>query len=485
LNEEGRYSGIARFARAHRRPIVIGAVVLVLGLGALVYWLLGRGKESTDDAQINGHMVLVTARVASHVRLVRVDDTDRVNKGELLVELDRRDLIQALDRAQADLASQIAQAAAAISQVSITQHTAPSNAGQAAAGTSIARQGVVTAGAQVASAEAQVVSAEAAVRAAREESRSAETNVEAATAQVKSAQQNVNVAQADVVAAKSNAETQAREATRYQYMYKQGAVSRQQYESVANVNTSAQSALRSAQSRLEAANVAVEQAISHRSGAQALQARAESMVTSSLAALTQARANVRGARAGLQQAQSKLNQAQATEFGTQTVPQQISASMAQQRSSAAKIAQAQAAVRTARLNLSYTRVKAPVTGEVVGRNVNPGQYVQPGQALLAVVPLNDVWVTANFKETQIEHMKPGQRADIDVDTYPGMHFRGKVRGIGAASGERLSLLPPQNATGNFVKVVQRIPVRIVFDQPIPRGVVFRVGQNVIATVYVR
>jgi membrane fusion protein, multidrug efflux system len=126
-----------------------------------------------------------------------------------------------------------------------------------------------------------------------------------------------------------------------------------------------------------------------------------------------------------------------------------------------------------------------VTGEAVSRNVNPGQYVQPGQALMAVVPLNDVWVTANFKETQIRGMKPGQRADIEVDTYSGRHFRGRVRGIGAASGEKLSLLPPENATGNFVKVVQRIPVRIVFDQPIPKGVVFRPGQNVIATVHVR
>ncbi len=225
--------------------------------------------------------------------------------------------------------------------------------------------------------------------------------------------------------------------------------------------------------------------MSHRAGAEALLARANSLVTTSSAALTQARENVRASQAMLEQARSKLTQAEAAEFGTKTVPQQISASEAQKRSSAAKIAQSQAAVRTARLNLSYTAVKAPVIGEVVSRNVNPGQYVQPGQALLAVVPLNDVWITANFKETQIRDMKPGQRADVEVDTYSGKHFRGRVRGIGAASGEKLSLLPPENATGNFVKVVQRIPVRIVLDQPIPRSVVFRPGQNVIVTVYTR
>ena len=148
-------------------------------------------------------------------------------------------------------------------------------------------------------------------------------------------------------------------------------------------------------------------------------------------------------------------------------------------------AKSYADVRAAQLNLSYTSIKAPVTGEVVSRNVNPGQYVEPGQSLMAVVPLNDVWITANFKETQIRRMRPGQRADVVVDTYSGRYFHGRVKGIGAASGEMLSLLPPQNATGNFVKVVQRIPVRIIFDQPVPEGIVFRPGQNVVVTVYLR
>lgn len=485
MNEQSHRLQIAHFATAHRGPVIIGAIAALLAAAALAYWLFTRGRESTDDAQINGHMVIVTARVAGHVRFVNVDDTDRVAAGQLLVQLDRRDLMQTLERAQADLASQIAQAAAAVSQVSITQHTAPSAAEQAAAGTSIAQQGVITAEMQFASAEAQVVSAEAAVRAAREAAASARTDLEAATAQVKSAREAVNIAEADVVAARSNAETQAREEARYRYMLQQGAVSRQQYDNVANANTAAQSALRSAQSNLENARAGVERAIAHQSGARALLARANSLVTSSSAALTQAHANVRASRALFEQARSRLTQAQAAEYGARTVPQQISASEAQKKAAAARIAQSQAAVRSARLSLSYTSVRAPVAGEIVSRNVNPGQYVQPGQALLAIVPLNDVWVTANFKETQIRYMKPGQRADIQVDTYSGRHFRGRVKGIGAASGEKLSLLPPENATGNFVKVVQRIPVRIVFDQPIPKDVVFRPGQNVVVTVYTR
>lgn len=485
VNEQSQQSQIARLAAARRGPIIVGGVVVLLTAAVLVYWLATRGQESTDDAQVNGHMVIVTARVAGHVRFVTVDDTDQVSVGQLLVQLDRRDLLQSLERAQADLASQIAQTAAAISQVSITRHTAPSAAEQAAAGTSIAQQDVITAEMQVASAEAQVVSAEAAVRAAQEAAASARTDLEAATAQVKSARQAVNVAEADVVAAKSNAETQSREEARYKYMLQQGAVSRQQYDNVANVNTAAQSALRSAQSNLDNAKAGVEQAVARESGARALLARANSLVTSSSAALTQARANVRASRALFEQARSRVVQAQAAEYAASTVPQQISASEAQKKAAAARIAQSRAAVRSAQLSLSYTSIKAPVAGEVVSRNVNPGQYVQPGQALLAIVPLNDVWVTANFKETQIRGMRPGQRVDIRVDTYSGRCFRGTVKGIGAASGEKLSLLPPENATGNFVKVVQRIPVRIVFDQPIPDDVVFRPGQNVVVTVYTR
>jgi membrane fusion protein (multidrug efflux system) len=140
-------------------------------------------------------------------------------------------------------------------------------------------------------------------------------------------------------------------------------------------------------------------------------------------------------------------------------------------------------LRTARLQLSYTRIAAPVDGQVSQKSVEPGQYLQPGQALMAIVSIKQAWVVANFKETQIEHMRRGQRADVEVDTYPGHVLRGKIDSIGAATGAKFSLLPPENATGNFVKVVQRIPVKIVLDRPLPRGVSLRPGQNVVATVH--
>jgi membrane fusion protein (multidrug efflux system) len=147
----------------------------------------------------------------------------------------------------------------------------------------------------------------------------------------------------------------------------------------------------------------------------------------------------------------------------------------------AKVEQARAAVEAAELNLSYTEITAPVDGVATHKQVEPGQIVQAGQGLLVVVPLQNVWVTANFKETQLKNMKPGQKAEVKVDTY-GKTFSGRVDSIAGATGSVLSLLPPENATGNYVKVVQRIPVKIVLD-PIPSGkAVLRPGMNVDATV---
>lgn len=484
MNEQAQPTTQSRFAR-YRRAIMLGGIVLLLLVAALIYWGLTRGKESTDDAQINSHLVAITARVSGNVQTITVDDTDKVKAGDLLVQIDARDYLQALHKSQADFAAQTAQTAAAEHQTSVTSKTAPSTLGQAAAATRIAGQGVEAAQSGVVSAEAQATSAEAGVRAAREQASAAQADVEAAQAQIENAQQGIQAAQADVEAAESESKTQTAELNRYKYLTKTGAAAQEQLDIQQNKYNADQAALRASQSRLISARASVNQAKARQAGAQALLARANSQVAAQVAALAQARAGVRSARVALAQAQDRLSQAIAAQSGTETVPQQIGISEAQRRAAAAKIAQAAADIRTARLNLSYTSIRAPMSGEIANRSVQLGQHVASGQALMSIIPLHNVWVVANFKETQIEHMRRGQRADITVDTYPGQTFRGKVQGIGAATGEITSLLPPQNATGNFVKVVQRIPVRIVFDQNIPKGVVFRPGQNVIATVYTR
>ncbi len=147
--------------------------------------------------------------------------------------------------------------------------------------------------------------------------------------------------------------------------------------------------------------------------------------------------------------------------------------------------QAKAALRQAQLNVEYTFITASVSGIVAKKDVETGQVVQPGQPLMAVVPLEDIWVTANFKETQMRHMKPGQPAVISVDAYGGRAYKGRVESIAAATGARFSLLPPENATGNYVKVVQRIPVKISIDKGQDPQHLLRPGMSVYTTVRVR
>jgi membrane fusion protein (multidrug efflux system) len=209
------------------------------------------------------------------------------------------------------------------------------------------------------------------------------------------------------------------------------------------------------------------------------------------AAVDSARSQVAEAEAGLRVAESKLAQAQASEQRAhadmetaQTGPSQITATKARASAAEAKAQQMRAALAQAELNLKYATVTAPVRGVVSKKGVNVGQVVAAGQPLFAIVQLDDVWVTANYKETQLKEMRPGQRAVISVDAY-GREYKGKVDSISGATGARFSLLPPENATGNFVKVVQRVPVKIVLDPGQDPDHLLRPGMSVTPTVYLK
>jgi membrane fusion protein (multidrug efflux system) len=180
-------------------------------------------------------------------------------------------------------------------------------------------------------------------------------------------------------------------------------------------------------------------------------------------------------------AKAKIEQARASVEQARANHKQVSIRQADALAAEAAVAQAKANLEAAELQLSYTTIVAPIDGVVTKKSVESGQVVQPGQGLLVLIPLHDVWVTANFKETQLEKVRPGQKAEIDVDMY-GETFTGHVDSIAGATGSRLSLLPPENATGNFVKVVQRIPVKIVLDPIPPEKAVLRPGMNVVATI---
>jgi membrane fusion protein (multidrug efflux system) len=204
---------------------------------------------------------------------------------------------------------------------------------------------------------------------------------------------------------------------------------------------------------------------------------------SSIAAVAAAHANEAAAQQFVQQAQSRAVQADANHQSAETGPQQVSSTRARVRSAIADVEQKRALLEQAKLNLQYTKIVAPVTGEV-NKTVVVGLNVQPGQQLLTLVPLDEVWVTANFKETQLKRMRIGLKAEIHVDST-GQTLKGHVDSIGGATGPLFSLFPPQNATGNYVKIVQRIPVKIILEPGENRDRQLRPGMNVVPDVYLQ
>ena len=263
----------------------------------------------------------------------------------------------------------------------------------------------------------------------------------AAKARLKTAEANVRVAEA-------NANKTAQDLERYKTLVARDDIPRQQYE----------------------------QAVADAEAARA-------SVDAQKAAVTEAQQNILAAEKSVDQARARVSQADATVEGAMTGPQQVKSSEARAQAAAAKVAQKRAEVEQAELNLKYTTISAPATGIVARRSVDVGQYVEPGQLLLAIVDLSKVWVVANFKETQLKDMKVGQRVDIAVDAN-GRTYTGHIESLAGASGARFSLLPPENATGNYVKVVQRIPVIIGFDAGQNNDLVLRPGMSVTPTVHV-
>jgi membrane fusion protein, multidrug efflux system len=264
--------------------------------------------------------------------------------------------------------------------------------------------------------------------------------------------------------------------------------------------TNANAGIIAAQKHLAAAHAQVEQAeandvkaqddlhrykllVDKREVSQQVYDQAVAAAKSSAAAVAAANANESAAQQFIKQAQSRLGQAEANHKSAETGPQQLSSTRARARAAIADVEEKRALLEQAQLNLQYTKIVAPVDGEV-NKSVVVGLNVQPGQQLLTVVPLEEVWVTANFKETQLRHIRVGQRAEIHVDSS-GRTLKGHVDSIAGATGPLFSLLPPENATGNYVKIVQRVPIKIVLDPGENRDRQLRPGMNVVPDVYLQ
>jgi membrane fusion protein, multidrug efflux system len=399
---ESRYprrSAILGSPRTKLALILTGLVILV---AVFFLWRYLASYESTDDAQIDGHVNAVSARISGHVIKLNVQDNQYVEKGTVLVETDPADYEVAVAQARGEYEDAQAQASAATINIPINN---------------------VSTSSQVSGAQAGVYGAQAGIAMARQQ-------FEAAKSQIAEAEANNTKAQNDLV--------------RYKQLIDKEEISQQQYDQAV---ASAQAAA---------------------------------------ATLQAARASADGYSAQIKQAQSKLEQASADlrTAGNRTETMRFVNARAESAQAIAN--QKKAALDQTLLNLQYTKVTAPVSGAVSNRTVEVGQNVQIGQVMMMIIPLDEsnLWVTANFKETQLKNVRQGQSAEIEVDAT-GRTYKGHVDSIAGASGDRFSLLPAENATGNYVKVVQRIPVKIVFDNGEIKQHELRPGMSVEPKVWIK
>jgi membrane fusion protein (multidrug efflux system) len=411
-------------APRRRRWIVIVAVVALGGAAVLGVSRVRDALryESTDDAFLEGHVVPVSARVDGRVREVLAGDNERVEAGALLVELDPADFQAAVDAAHASLAAAEAARDEAAAQVTVARVTSDAGLARADAEVEVASTVVATAKLALATATARVAEAQGGLAAAR-----------AALDEEKAA-----VGASEAAAARDRTDLERARAT-----FEKGAATREVLDHAIAAAKVSEADLETARRRVAVAEAALAQGEAAVRTAKDAEAEARSRVPQAEAALAVARANRAAAEAG--PATVKLREAQA-------------------RAAEAMVAHARAALDEAELRLGYTRVVAPTAGRVTRKGVEAGQSVETGQTLLLLVP-DEVWVVANFKETQLTRMRVGQPVVLHVDAYPDVTWRGHVDSLQAGTGARFSLLPPENATGNFVKVVQRVPVKIVFDEP--------------------
>jgi membrane fusion protein, multidrug efflux system len=381
-----------------RIGLAIGIVVLLI-VGIFVYRYV-TSFESTDDAQVDGHINSISARISGHVIKLNVQDNQYVQAGTVLLEIDPADYQVAYERAKADFEDSQAAAIAAGVNVPITS---------------------VNTSSQLSATEADVKSAQAGIQMAQQQ-------FQAAKAQLQQAEANNVKAQNDL--------------ERYRQLVDKQEISQQQFDT------------------------------------------AIAAAKASAATVEGARASADAAQQQVTQAQGKLVQAEANFRYANTAPKQVQIIRARATSALAEEQRKKADLDQALLNLQYTKIVAPVNGIVSDRTVEVGQNVSPGQELLKVINLDEVWITANYKETQLRSMRAGQRVTIEVDAN-GRKYDGRVDSEAGASGARFSLLPPENATGNYVKVVQRIPVKIILDPGSNNDHQLRPGMSVIPKVWIR
>ena len=416
------------------RTRLLWALGALAALAAVAYagwaWHYAVHYVSTDDAYVEGTITPVSAKVSGHVAALLVGDNQPVKEGELLLRIDPR-----------DYQARVAQARAAVSM-------AEANLKAARSELPLAREETR---AVIDQARATLEGAVVAVRAS-------ESAVDEARARLESRRAAAAAMRADVTGAQSAQRQAGRELERFRQLLQSELVARRDFDAAEAAYETTSATVEATERRLAQAEREIQQA--------------QAELASRAHAVDQAKQRVAEARAALARAESQLHQ---------VAIKDAAASQAE-----ARLRETQADLAFAELQLQYTEVRTPIDGVVSKRSVEVGQVVQMGQPLLAIVPLHDVWVLANFKETQVARIRPGMRAEVWVDGVPDRAFTGSVNSLSAGTGARFSLLPPENATGNWVKVVQRVPVKILLDaREFGNPHTLRAGMSVIVTIRVR
>lgn len=450
-------------------PKMILGVVLVVALTIGVrYWRFVSTHVSTENAYVTSDVVQIAPQISGTVRSVLVKDNQIVKEGDLIATLDDGTFRAAADQAKANLAVAVAQARGAGVSVNLTEKTGSAQITQAQGGLGQASSGIASAKATVAQAHAALISASA-------NKKRTQAAIAGAQAAVTTARANLASATASLAAYQANYDNAAREARRFATLAKAGADSQDKADQLATAASAAKAAVDSAREQVNAAQAQIEARQADLEAAREQSSAAE-------ASIDQSKAQLNAAQEGIPQAIARQQQARGQLLQANTAPTQVAVSQTGKAQAEAKVEQARAALESALLQLSYCHIYAPVDGRISKKTVEVGEFVQPGSPLMAVIPTENMWVVANFKETQMDALKLGAKALIYVDAFPGQPIEGTIDSVSAGTGSTFALLPPDNATGNFVKVVQRVPVKIALKPGQPHLAQLIAGTSVTAVV---
>lgn len=458
-------------SRRSRMPVyIVGTIVAVFVIGALSWWLYSRQFEKTDDAFIEGNISFITPKVSSHISKIYVEENQFVKKGDLLVELDLREFEAKMQQANALLKTTEAKRAKAVASYGMTRKTSRSVFTQASSGVNSARNNIEQT--RIAS-ESKLTGVEQ----AKLRARTAESTFLQVQSQIPAAEAALEQAKAQIPAAQTRLENAEAEYNRSLQLFDSGDLSRQNLERDRRILSEARAEKITADKQVEIARAQLNALKNQSEVEKARTAEARNSITSAENDYRQSVSQINIASSQADEAQGKL-------LGASILPEQTAISESEIQTVEAEVAQAQAAVNQAQLELNNTKIYAPQDGYVSRRSIVEGQLVQVDQPLMSI-SMPGIWVIANFKETQIERMQAGQAVDIFVDAYPNRKFKGKIESFQIGTGSRFSVLPAENASGNFVKVVQRIPVKIVFEEQPDEKVLLVPGMSVVPRVRVR